>query len=61
MKVSYSKPHLTYQEQLQKLIDLGMISWTHRLLALLAEYPTIQPRNMGFPADWHSHPIWSQA
>lgn len=35
--------------------------WTHRLLALLAEYPTIQTRNMGFPADWHSHPIWSQA
>lgn len=35
--------------------------WTHRLLALLAEYPTIQTRHMGFPQSWRNHPIWSQA
>lgn len=67
MKVSYNKPHLTYQQQRIKLEQQGILSGlsfrnrTHRLLALLAEYPTIQTRHMGFPQSWRNHPIWSQA
>ena len=32
--------------------------FTQKLKSLLAEYPTIDIRAMGFPADWQSEPIW---
>jgi abortive infection bacteriophage resistance protein len=33
-------------------------TFTQKLLSLLAEYPTIDIRAMGFPADWRSEPLW---
>ena len=32
--------------------------FTQKLKTLLAEYPTVDIRAMGFPADWQSEPIW---
>jgi abortive infection bacteriophage resistance protein len=34
-------------------------SFTEKLKNLLAEYPTIDIRAMGFPADWESEPLWN--
>ncbi len=34
-------------------------SYTTRLKALLAKYPTIPVRFMGFTADWDKEPLWS--
>ncbi len=33
--------------------------FTQKLKSLLAEYPTIDIRAMGFPIDWHNEPLWS--
>ena len=32
--------------------------FTQKLKSLLAEYPTVDIRAMGFPADWENEPIW---
>ena len=32
--------------------------FTQKLKSLLAEYPTIDVRVMGFPADWENEPLW---
>ncbi len=32
--------------------------FTEKLKSLLAEYPTVDIRAMGFPADWHTEPLW---
>ena len=32
--------------------------FTQKLKSLLSEYPTIDVRAMGFPADWESEPLW---
>ena len=32
--------------------------FTQKLKSLLVEYPTVDIRAMGFPADWESEPIW---
>jgi len=33
-------------------------TFTQKLLSLLADYPTIDIRAMGFPVDWQSEPLW---
>ena len=33
-------------------------TFTQKLKALLAEYPTIDIKAMGFPANWHTEPLW---
>jgi abortive infection bacteriophage resistance protein len=33
-------------------------TFTQKLLSLLAEYPTIDIRAMGFPADWRNESLW---
>ena len=33
-------------------------SFTQKLKSLLAEYPTVDNRAMGFPDDWQSEPLW---
>jgi len=33
-------------------------TFTQKLKSLLAEYPTVDIRAMGFPADWESEPLW---
>ena len=42
---------------------LGKIStttrWKDRLFALFDEYPEIPLREMGLPADWRNHPLWT--
>jgi len=35
--------------------------WAIRLLDLFSRYPSIPLRNMGFPSDWLSHPLWQRA
>ncbi len=32
--------------------------FTEKLKSLLTEYPTVDIRAMGFPADWHTEPLW---
>ena len=32
--------------------------FTQKLKSLLAEYPAIDVRVMGFPADWENEPLW---
>jgi abortive infection bacteriophage resistance protein len=32
--------------------------FTEKLKSLLAEYPTIDVKAMGFPADWQNEPLW---
>jgi abortive infection bacteriophage resistance protein len=32
--------------------------FTQKLKSLLAAYPTIDVKAMGFPADWHTEPLW---
>lgn len=32
--------------------------FTEKLKLLLTEYPTVDIRAMGFPADWHTEPLW---
>jgi abortive infection bacteriophage resistance protein len=32
--------------------------FTQKLKLLLAAYPTVDIRAMGFPADWHGEPLW---
>jgi hypothetical protein len=34
-------------------------TFTQKLKLLLAEYPTIDIKAMGFPAGWHNEPLWS--
>ena len=42
---------------------LGKVSsttqWKARLFALFDEYPEIPLAEMGIPADWRTHPLWS--
>lgn len=42
---------------------LGKVSsttqWKARLFALFDEYPEIPLAEMGLPADWRSHPLWT--
>jgi abortive infection bacteriophage resistance protein len=33
-------------------------TFTQKLKSLLAEYPTIDSRAMGFPANWQAEPLW---
>ena len=33
--------------------------FTQKLKSLLAEFPTIDTRAMGFPEHWHTEPLWS--
>jgi abortive infection bacteriophage resistance protein len=33
--------------------------FTEKLTSLLAEYPTVDKRGMGFPEHWQSEPLWS--
>jgi abortive infection bacteriophage resistance protein len=33
--------------------------FTEKLKSLLAEYPTVDIRAMGFPAAWHDEPLWN--
>jgi abortive infection bacteriophage resistance protein len=33
-------------------------TFTQKLKLLLAEYPTIDIKAMGFPADWHDESLW---
>jgi abortive infection bacteriophage resistance protein len=33
-------------------------TFSQKLKALLAKYPNIEMRAMGFPTDWQSQPIW---
>jgi len=33
-------------------------TFTQKLKSLLAEYPTIDIKAMGFPVDWHTEPLW---
>ena len=33
--------------------------FTEKLTSLLAEYPTVDKRAMGFPEHWQSEPLWS--
>ena len=51
-------------------IDLSIIRWfidivspnndmLEHLQALLAEYPMIDTRAMGFPQNWQDEPLWS--
>jgi len=35
--------------------------FTHKLKSLLSEYPTIDIRAMGFPADWQNEPLWKHS
>ena len=32
--------------------------FTQKFKSLLAEYPTVDIRAMGFPADWENEPLW---
>jgi abortive infection bacteriophage resistance protein len=34
-------------------------TFTQKLNSLLAEYPTVDIRAMGFPAAWQTEPLWS--
>jgi abortive infection bacteriophage resistance protein len=34
-------------------------TFTQKLLSLLAEYPDIDTRAMGFPSNWRSEPLWN--
>ena len=44
---------------LGSLMDqLGPNSWKKRLYNLLKEHSDVDPRAMGFPADWLGRPIW---
>jgi abortive infection bacteriophage resistance protein len=36
-------------------------TFTQKLKSLLAEYPTIDIRAMGFPAGWHDEPLWTES
>jgi abortive infection bacteriophage resistance protein len=33
-------------------------TFTQKLDSLLAEYPTVDIRAMGFPAAWRTEPLW---
>jgi abortive infection bacteriophage resistance protein len=33
--------------------------FTEKLKSLLAEYPTVDIRAMGFPANWQNEPLWN--
>jgi abortive infection bacteriophage resistance protein len=33
-------------------------TFTEKLKSLLAEFPTIDIKAMGFPADWYAEPLW---
>jgi hypothetical protein len=33
-------------------------TFTQKLQSLLAQYPTIDVRAMGFPANWQNEPLW---
>lgn len=33
-------------------------TFTQKLKSLLAEYPTVDIKAMGFPADWYAEPLW---
>jgi abortive infection bacteriophage resistance protein len=35
--------------------------FTEKLKSLLAEYPTIDVKAMGFPADWQNESLWTGA
>jgi abortive infection bacteriophage resistance protein len=34
-------------------------TFTQKLKSLLAEYPTIDIKAMGFPVDWQNEPLWN--
>ncbi|MDR2056821.1 MAG: Abi family protein [Dysgonamonadaceae bacterium] len=34
--------------------------FTEKLKSLLSEYPTVDIRAMGFPADWQNEPLWAE-
>jgi abortive infection bacteriophage resistance protein len=36
-------------------------TFTQKLKSLLAEYPTIDIRAMGFPAGWQNEPLWTES
>jgi hypothetical protein len=33
-------------------------TFTQRLLALLAQYPQVDPAAIGFTRNWHQEPLW---
>ena len=50
-KAAYKKAALTYQEQLEN-------DAMERFKALLAKYPNIAPKAMGFPENRENDPLW---
>jgi len=34
-------------------------SFTHKLKSLLAKFPTVDIKAMGFPVDWENEPLWT--
>ncbi len=49
--------HAVAVQSLLKRISVDT-HWPDRLRALLDEYPTIPPAEMGFPPNWRQEPIW---
>jgi hypothetical protein len=49
---------VTVLKSLVTIIEPGC-DWENRLKGLLAEYPRVSRKAMGFPEEWESSPIWN--